>query len=186
MRERAREKASHIQRQSGYISEIYQDWNKNSKSEKINLQVIKHTTKWNEEKTRLVKRRFLPLPLSNSICLSQYLFSLSISFLSLNIFSLSQYPFSLTISFLSLNIFSLSQYLFSLSISFLSHNILSLSQHLFPLNIFSLSQYLLSQGSAADIVMMAMIKLWKSEILKNLGWKLLLQVNLLRKRKKKR
>mmetsp|Transcript_36196 Transcript_36196/g.34234 ORF Transcript_36196/g.34234 Transcript_36196/m.34234 type:complete len:946 (-) Transcript_36196:18-2855(-) len=33
------------------------------------------------------------------------------------------------------------------------------------------------QGSAADIVMMAMIKLWKSEVLKNLGWKLLLQIH---------
>jgi DNA polymerase I len=33
------------------------------------------------------------------------------------------------------------------------------------------------QGSAADIVMMAMIKLWKSETLKHLGWKLLLQIH---------
>lgn len=33
------------------------------------------------------------------------------------------------------------------------------------------------QGSAADIVMMAMIKLWKSETLKALGWKLLLQIH---------
>lgn len=33
------------------------------------------------------------------------------------------------------------------------------------------------QGSAADIVMMAMIKLWRSEELKALGWKLLLQVH---------
>eukprot|EP00981_Chlorochromonas_danica_P006017 scaffold1244_cov162-Ochromonas_danica.AAC.53 len=33
------------------------------------------------------------------------------------------------------------------------------------------------QGSAADIVMMAMIKLWSSEKLKNLGWKLLLQIH---------
>jgi DNA polymerase-1 len=33
------------------------------------------------------------------------------------------------------------------------------------------------QGSAADIVMMAMIKLWKSEELKRLGWKLLLQIH---------
>ena len=32
------------------------------------------------------------------------------------------------------------------------------------------------QGSAADIVMMAMIKLWKSQVLKDLGWTLLLQV----------
>jgi len=33
------------------------------------------------------------------------------------------------------------------------------------------------QGSAADIVMMAMIKLWKSDKLKSLGWKLLLQIH---------
>ncbi len=33
------------------------------------------------------------------------------------------------------------------------------------------------QGSAADIVMMAMIKLWKSQTLKDLGWKLLLQIH---------
>lgn len=33
------------------------------------------------------------------------------------------------------------------------------------------------QGSAADIVIMAMIKLWKSELLKKLGWKLLLQIH---------
>ena len=33
------------------------------------------------------------------------------------------------------------------------------------------------QGSAADIVMMAMIKLWRSEKLKALGWKLLLQIH---------
>ena len=33
------------------------------------------------------------------------------------------------------------------------------------------------QGSAADVVMMAMIKLWKSQKLKDLGWKLLLQVH---------
>lgn len=33
------------------------------------------------------------------------------------------------------------------------------------------------QGSAADIVMMSMIKLWKSPILKSLGWKLLLQIH---------
>jgi DNA polymerase I len=33
------------------------------------------------------------------------------------------------------------------------------------------------QGSAADIVMMAMLMLWKSEVLKNLGWRLLLQVH---------
>lgn len=34
------------------------------------------------------------------------------------------------------------------------------------------------QGSAADVVIMAMIKLCKSEVLKDLGWKLLLQVGL--------
>jgi DNA polymerase-1 len=33
------------------------------------------------------------------------------------------------------------------------------------------------QGSAADVVMMAMIKLWKSEVLKKLGWRLLLQIH---------
>lgn len=33
------------------------------------------------------------------------------------------------------------------------------------------------QGSAADVVMMAMIKLWKSEVLAKLGWKLLLQIH---------
>lgn len=33
------------------------------------------------------------------------------------------------------------------------------------------------QGSAADIVMMAMIRLWKSQVLKDLGWKLLLQIH---------
>lgn len=33
------------------------------------------------------------------------------------------------------------------------------------------------QGSAADIVMMAMIKLWRSNRLKELGWKLLLQIH---------
>eukprot|EP01035_Chromulina_nebulosa_P017260 gene17260-22791_t len=33
------------------------------------------------------------------------------------------------------------------------------------------------QGSAADIVIMAMIKLWKSQVLKNLGWRLLLQIH---------
>lgn len=33
------------------------------------------------------------------------------------------------------------------------------------------------QGSAADIVMMAMIKLWRSDVLKRLGWKLLLQIH---------
>ncbi|KAJ1398202.1 hypothetical protein B484DRAFT_406723, partial [Ochromonadaceae sp. CCMP2298] len=33
------------------------------------------------------------------------------------------------------------------------------------------------QGSAADIVMMAMLKLWRSEVLKGLGWKLLLQIH---------
>ena len=33
------------------------------------------------------------------------------------------------------------------------------------------------QGSAADIVMMAMIKLWTSPVLKELGWKLLLQIH---------
>jgi DNA polymerase I len=34
-----------------------------------------------------------------------------------------------------------------------------------------------AQGSAADIVMFAMIKLWKSPVLKALGWKLLLQIH---------
>jgi len=34
------------------------------------------------------------------------------------------------------------------------------------------------QGSAADVVIMAMIKLWTNETLKKLGWKLLLQVRL--------
>lgn len=33
------------------------------------------------------------------------------------------------------------------------------------------------QGSAADVVMMAMIRLWKSEELKRIGWKLLLQIH---------
>ena len=33
------------------------------------------------------------------------------------------------------------------------------------------------QGTAADIVMMAMIKISKSEILKNIKWKLLLQIH---------
>ena len=33
------------------------------------------------------------------------------------------------------------------------------------------------QGSAADIVMMAMIKLYRSEVLAKLGWKLLLQIH---------
>lgn len=33
------------------------------------------------------------------------------------------------------------------------------------------------QGSAADVVMMAMIKIWKSERLRELGWKLLLQIH---------
>jgi DNA polymerase-1 len=33
------------------------------------------------------------------------------------------------------------------------------------------------QGSAADIVMMAMINLWQSPVLKELGWKLLLQIH---------
>ena len=33
------------------------------------------------------------------------------------------------------------------------------------------------QGSAADVVMMAMIKLWKNEKLKALGWKMLLQIH---------
>ena len=33
------------------------------------------------------------------------------------------------------------------------------------------------QGSAADIVMMAMIKLHASQLLQNLGWKMLLQVH---------
>jgi DNA polymerase I len=41
------------------------------------------------------------------------------------------------------------------------------------------SHYLcvLCQGSAADVVMMAMVKLWKSSVLKALGWKLLLQIH---------
>ena len=33
------------------------------------------------------------------------------------------------------------------------------------------------QGSAADVVMMAMIKLWKSQELKRIGWNLLLQIH---------
>eukprot|EP01034_Spumella_vulgaris_P022490 gene22490-28618_t len=33
------------------------------------------------------------------------------------------------------------------------------------------------QGSAADVVMMAMIRLWKSPVLQRLGWKLLLQIH---------
>lgn len=33
------------------------------------------------------------------------------------------------------------------------------------------------QGSAADVVMMAMLQLWKSPVLKSLGWKLLLQIH---------
>ena len=33
------------------------------------------------------------------------------------------------------------------------------------------------QGSAADVVMMAMLKLWESEKLKSLGWKLILQIH---------
>jgi len=33
------------------------------------------------------------------------------------------------------------------------------------------------QGSAADVVMMAMLKLWRSEVLNRLGWKLLLQIH---------
>ena len=33
------------------------------------------------------------------------------------------------------------------------------------------------QGSAADIVIVAMLKLWRSEKLKLLGWKLLLQIH---------
>ena len=33
------------------------------------------------------------------------------------------------------------------------------------------------QGSAADVVMMAMIKLWENKKLKDLGWKLLLQIH---------
>ena len=37
--------------------------------------------------------------------------------------------------------------------------------------------YTALQGSAADIVMMAMIKLWRSETLKTLGWRLLLQIH---------
>ena len=39
-----------------------------------------------------------------------------------------------------------------------------------------LSTRLHVQGSAADVVMCAMINLWRSEVLKKLGWKLLLQV----------
>ena len=33
------------------------------------------------------------------------------------------------------------------------------------------------QGSAADVVMMAMLKLWRNEKLKQLGWKMLLQIH---------
>jgi len=33
------------------------------------------------------------------------------------------------------------------------------------------------QGSAADVVMLAMLRLWRSEKLKSLGWKLLLQIH---------
>lgn len=33
------------------------------------------------------------------------------------------------------------------------------------------------QGSAADVVMMAMVKIWRSSKLKELGWKLLLQIH---------
>ena len=33
------------------------------------------------------------------------------------------------------------------------------------------------QGSAADVVMMAMLRLWRSEALKDMGWKLLLQIH---------
>lgn len=33
------------------------------------------------------------------------------------------------------------------------------------------------QGSAADIVMMAMLKIWDSQVLKDLGWILLLQIH---------
>lgn len=33
------------------------------------------------------------------------------------------------------------------------------------------------QGSAADVVIMAMIRLWKNNLLKELGWKLLLQIH---------
>ena len=33
------------------------------------------------------------------------------------------------------------------------------------------------QGSAADVVMMAMLKLWRSESLKDMGWRLLLQIH---------
>eukprot|EP01036_Dinobryon_divergens_P031325 gene31325-40700_t len=33
------------------------------------------------------------------------------------------------------------------------------------------------QGSAADVVMLGMLRLWRSEVLKRLGWKLLLQIH---------
>jgi len=33
------------------------------------------------------------------------------------------------------------------------------------------------QGSAADIVMMAMLRIWRSEVLRALKWKLLLQIH---------
>lgn len=33
------------------------------------------------------------------------------------------------------------------------------------------------QGSAADVVMMAMLRLWRSEVLKDMGWRLLLQIH---------
>ena len=33
------------------------------------------------------------------------------------------------------------------------------------------------QGSAADVVMLGMLRLWRSDVLKKLGWKLLLQIH---------
>jgi hypothetical protein len=33
------------------------------------------------------------------------------------------------------------------------------------------------QGSAADVVMLGMLRLWRSPVLKRLGWKLLLQIH---------
>jgi DNA polymerase I len=33
------------------------------------------------------------------------------------------------------------------------------------------------QGSAADIVMMAMLRIWRSQVLRDLGWQLLLQIH---------
>ena len=46
-----------------------------------------------------------------------------------------------------------------------------------PLHYYIALYYTILQGSAADIVMMAMIKLWRSETLKALGWRLLLQIH---------